>query len=344
MQTTEIVRVSLADILSLGDIPGVPGTAMRDIDEKNVAHLVNSNEYEQWPPVTLYDVPGRGLVMTDGYHRKEARYRLAALTYIEQTMNAAIRDEKERQQEQAIANLPADVQDRLRRESEIKAEIRPYENDREIFKAALVANTRHGKGLKSPVNQALDYYLLTRDETPAPSQSSVALLFGIARASLNEYVKRNEKAQEKAAKEEGKEAPTDEPVQSEDVKKGLRLVKGLAALIEKDAEDMIEPLLALMPVFVTGLCGAYAVTDETEIKAAFRQAIGSDRQALSDVEQVQRWLLAAITPDPVPSRQEKNKAKKAALKKSLDAAPDTFRQTDITKQIEDAASEAAVQA
>jgi len=346
--TTQVGKAFLHDIVSLQDLreSGVqlPETAMREVDEKYVTHLANTN-YTEWPPVTLYDVPDHGLIMTDGYHRCAARRQQAALDYIERMVNAGIREQKGKAQEEAIKGLPQEALDAINSETDIKVEIRPFVDHYGLIKDALLANTKHGKGLKSPVNQALDYYLIAKEEEqatgrPAPSQNQVAILFGITRASLNEYIGRHNKALEKAAKDESKDAaPSDEPDQSEDVKKALRMIKGLTALIEKDAEAMTEPLMSLLPVMITGLCSAFSVAEQADVKAAIRQAVNlSDRTLLADTEQVHLWLLAAIQPDPVPSRQEKGKAKKAALKKALSETPDQFRQADIVEQIEAASS------
>lgn len=338
-----IEMLTLSSLVSLKDSGiKVPEAAMRDLDVKHVEHLTLSN-YEEWPPVVVFDHPS-GYVMADGYHREDARKNQAALSHLQSSGEYDILDKKPGQIEQALARVKAseNIMSTLLDNTLIKAEIRPFTGDREIIKAALLANTKHGKGLKSPVNQALEYYRITRDEEQAPNQSQVADMFYISRQALSKYIEKHNIFPKEAAKSldtasdmasEEKESEPKEELSPEE-KKRNRAVKTLIEAIEQNPETTRPLILKLFPVLVKGLSQSFAFNEDKEYTEALSGIVQGDSRF--DIERLVLRLGEALNPE-LGSIQKKGKAKgKGKGKANQDGTLEPLPQEEIPSEGQEA--------
>lgn len=241
------VTVPLSDLISLKATSFIlPEHAMRPLDQEHVISLAatdGTSEAPSWPPLEVVSTD-EGLAVIDGYHRWAATERniwidllkLEELTPAE--ASKAILSAQELPEEQARFKAATEA-------ATIEVHIGDYASEKDVAKAALTANLKHGLPPKSKalVFIALELYDVTRGEQPEPSQAEIARIVGISRATLNEYLKKREKLQAEAPApgegEEKAEAPAkdeEELIAEKAMKKAEALIKYLNNLYD-DGEE-----------------------------------------------------------------------------------------------------------
>jgi predicted transcriptional regulator len=202
-----IEQVPLSELTSLAETTfHFPEHAMRAVDFDHVYNLMESDP-ALWPNIKVVDTDD-GAVVIDGYHRWKALENIIILNIIDPKWkgNGETPGLKKNEIEKKLYQPRSDtvelaIKHALDRET-IAAEVGVYASEKDIAKAALTANLKHGKApdSKARVHIAYDYFLITRDENPQPSQAEIARMVGISRAALNEHIKKQEKKAELEAK------------------------------------------------------------------------------------------------------------------------------------------------
>ena len=288
-------HVALTDLISLKDTSFVlPPHAMRDLDMQHVINLAETDP-ATWPPIKVVETD-EGLAVIDGYHRWGAMTRLLKLGALGLLEEATAKQNKglETQPDEATQQT---IEDALSKAT-VLAEIGVYRSEKDIAKAALTANLTHGlapKG-KARVQIALEYYLITRDEVPAPTQADIARMVGISPPTLNEYIKKWEKEQEKQAVSEGGE---DETVTAEKpgksgreklLKKAEKLISDVQALASDDQEGYAEIMHFLFTPVLVGVIENYTDKDDKLYTDSLKRTLDKPDHILSqDMPHVQRF-------------------------------------------------------
>lgn len=155
------VRVPLEELHSLRDahIPGAD-LAQRPLNEAQVISLAMADP-ASWPAVVLTRT-SLGLVVIDGYHRREAGKR--------------------------------------RRLSELLADIRPFTSENEVIEAAFQANLTHGVPANATTRSDYAYWLFRT--YPEMKQVEIAKKVGLKPPTVNTAIKRRERERKKAEAEQ----------------------------------------------------------------------------------------------------------------------------------------------
>lgn len=157
-ESEEEFDVNIDDLHDLAEtqIPGVED-ARRPIDQEQKESLVLSNPRE-WPPILVTRAEGIGLVIIDGYHRKEA---------------AIIKGMKQ-----------------------IRATSRAYENANDVVEACFQANVKHG--LRSSAENRSKYAYWLHKTYPDMPQDEIARRAGIKQSTVSKAIARREESKKRA--------------------------------------------------------------------------------------------------------------------------------------------------
>jgi hypothetical protein len=280
------VLVTLSDLISLKDTTFMlPEHAMRELDEAHVIALAatdGTSEIPAWPPLEVVQTDG-GLAIIDGYHREAALIRNLWIRLLQ------LDDSTPAKQTQAIKNALEITADKARfaealSTTEIYVHIGHYTTEKDVAKAALTANLKHGLPPKSKalVYIALELFDITRGEVPETSQAEIARQVGISRATLNEYLQKRGKAQKKAEaeavsptpEEAGAELDVEELTIDKAVKKAQGLIKFLDKLYQEGEERAAsEGFHALFEGVINSYINEYFDRDPKELAETIRHEL-----------------------------------------------------------------------
>ena len=156
-----VVQVPIEAFISLADA-GIPGgdLAVRELDERHIQDLVNSDN-STWPALKAANA-NVGLILVDGYHRREAGRRKGEAT---------------------IATL-----------------VQPYATIQDVIEAAFRANLAHG--LKASDENRGDYVFWLHITYPEMSQEDIARRSGMSQPAVSKAIAKREALLRDAALEE----------------------------------------------------------------------------------------------------------------------------------------------
>lgn len=303
----------------------LPEHATRELDPIHIFNL-SETDASQWPSIEIVEVEA-GLAVIDGNHRWKALERQAAVAALD------LSEATQKEQDKALNNLTPEQQQLVTAAIEelmIPAHFGVYKDDKAVAKAALTANLKHGLPPKSKalVFIAMELYDVTRGEQPEPSQADIARLVGISRATLNEYLKKREKAMEKANIAEvtegegaGEGAAIDEEAQAREkmLKRADKFLKDLEAIYHDDTDTYNEVIKKFFPVVFVATHDMNADNDDTTYGDNIRSMlqVAQDVDA-SEVLYIKKFASALNT----WIKSSAAKAKRLASKKTT-AAPKT---------------------
>lgn len=266
----EIAQAPITELVSLKDTTfTLPEGATRDLVQGHVIEL-SETDVSQWPPAKVVETD-EGLVIIDGYHRQAALQRQITIKFL------GLEDKSVNTQNKAlqapISEAEQNALNELLDNALLKVELGVYSSENAVIKAALTANLMHGLPPASTarVHIAVALYKLTRGDTPEPSQAEIARQVGISRAALNEYLKKDEKAAQKALEEtpaqEGQEdavSPEQETEKAiEKARKATeKFIKSLASFYEECPQAYSEAVKLLLPEVVDGISSTYAESND----------------------------------------------------------------------------------
>lgn len=186
--TAPTVRnIALEDFIHLASSSVQNGSlGTRPLNEKHINVLAHS-DYTQWPNLEAVERP-EGIVLIDGYHRLEAAKRIGI----------------PEPEEDKVPNGDHTVEP----VTSLAVNIRQYESDIAIVKAALLANVHHGLAANAESRTRLGLVLLeemvAKGETPRYTEAAKEA--GISKVTLWEAWGKWQKRKEKLAKQAPKEA------------------------------------------------------------------------------------------------------------------------------------------
>lgn len=264
---TEIVQAPITELMSLRDTSFTfPSYAVRDLDPAHVIEL-SETDASQWPPAKVVET-NEGLVILDGLHRQAALRRQVTVKFL------GLEEKSVHAQNKALeAPLDEATQTALHElldNTLLKAELGVYGSEKAVIKTALTANLTHGlpPTNKARVFIAVELFKVTRGDTPEPSQAEIARQVGISRATLNEYLKKEEKAAQQALEEEAtaQEGQEDAVDPAQEIEKAVekarksteKFIKSLASLYEECPQAYNEAIKMLLPEVVDGISSTYA--------------------------------------------------------------------------------------
>lgn len=293
----------------------LPEHATREIDSEHVFNL-SETDSTLWPSIEVVETD-KGIAVIDGNHRWQALVRQVALEVL------GLSEASKKEQDTALGRVTAaqrDQIDTLLDETLIPAHFGVYRTDRDVAKAALTANLKHGLPPKSKalVHIAVELYDITRGEDPEPSQAEIARMVGIARATLNEYLKKREKEAEKATQEAEVEEVASEKQQKEKseaekwLKKADKFIADLQGMYEEDTETYNAIIKKLFPVVIVATHDMNAEVDETTYGENLREMF----QVAPDVDASQLFYVRKFSSALTQwMKHSAAKAKKALTKK-----------------------------
>ncbi|HEY7417644.1 MAG TPA: hypothetical protein VH593_20845, partial [Ktedonobacteraceae bacterium] len=314
----EMVQVPLSELISLRSTTfRLPEHATRPLDTSHVLELSES-ESSTWPSIEVVETD-EGLAVIDGYHRWEglARATWIKVLGIEDATPAKQRTALEVQHDEATQQK---VQKALE-ETMIRAHIGVYKDEREVGKAALTANLHHGLAPhgKARVLIAMELYDLTRTETPPPNQAQIAREVGIARATLNEYLKKREEEQKRvksvvsgdvdATEDVRGSSPEmeDEALYNQAEKKTDTFLKYANKLYEESPDTYTMVMCKLLPTVVQGVHDAFIDMSVPEYGEELRRSLLIPNEVKSEeVSYVARFTSAL---DSIIERANRNSAR-----------------------------------
>lgn len=275
------VFVPLSDLISLRDTSfKLTEHTLRELDQEHVVALANTcvSEQPQWPPIEVVSTD-EGLAVIDGYHRWKAVERniWIKLLKLEELPPAkvtqAILAASELEEEKEHFNT-------VKAATMIQVHIGDYSSAKEVAKASLTANLKHGLPPKSQalVYIAMELYDVTRCEQPEPSQAEIARMVGISRATLNEYLKKREKLQVEATVDtqtQGDvEIHNEEDAKEKALKKAESLVRFLNKMYQEGEEEAANTAFRfLFESTVQSFMNEFYGHDQRELAEAIRSAL-----------------------------------------------------------------------
>jgi len=267
----QTILAPLNTLLSLKDTSfyaELPAHAIRELNNAHVQELMESDP-STWPPLKVVEVAteqGTRLAVIDGYHRWKARYQQVVIDVLGlQDATPAMR--KKALEDGLVPDILETVHHLLDSVT-LPVEIGVYPDVKAVAKAALTANLQHGLPPtgKARVLIALDLWDVTRGETPEPSQADIARTVGIARATLNEYLKKRAEEQKKRAVTSDTTEPLPQPTDSEKaVKMAHRFIKSLNDLYTNSPENFEAAINVLFPYIVTEFMGLHTEHDDKTV-------------------------------------------------------------------------------
>jgi predicted transcriptional regulator len=292
----ETTLAPLSTLVSLKDtsfFAELPTHATRDLNTSHVQELVESDP-EAWPELKVVEVAteqGTRLAVIDGYHRWKARYQQVIIDVL--GLQEATPAMRRKALEDGIA---PDIQEKvnaLLNSVTLPVEIGIYPTIKAVGKAALTANLKHGLAPsgKARVFIALDLYDVTRGETPEPSQAEIARMVGIARATLNEYLKKREAEQKKSAEksEESEGMSEAEKITEKALRATHKLINTLNELYTNSPEGFETAINVLFPYVNLEFIGLHTDHDDKTVADVIRRLFEtSDDVSTSDMAQVTR--------------------------------------------------------
>ena len=300
--TQKIVNTPITELFHLADVfANLPEYATRELDHNHVLSLAET-DHTQWPSIQVVETNG-GLAIIDGYHRVEALKRQTTIKFLESIH--VLTDEMSSHEIEKKIREPLNESDNrtltdLLDNTLIRAEIADYKNEKEVFKAALTANLKHGLPPKSKalVHIAASLYDITREDTPQPSQSEIARIVGISRAALSEYLLKRKKREEKEQKEAGKssqEKEQEDKTYEKALKSADRFIDSLETIYEESPHAYTQIIQKLFPIVVDGMATVHADNnDKTYLDSIVVLLTSSDDFTSTNVPHVAR-LARALT-------------------------------------------------
>lgn len=178
--SNDTVEIALSDIRDIKELfPQLTENATRAIKPATVNQYA-LGDLSVFPPVKVVET-NKGFGLIDGNHRFQAHVRQVTLKHL----GVFTENSTEREQQTALDKmLPAQHEEiqKLLESAVIDAVIGDYADVAAVNKACLTENLKNGMppASKARVTMALEYYLLSRTDTPSPKQVDIARLFEIA--------------------------------------------------------------------------------------------------------------------------------------------------------------------
>jgi hypothetical protein len=280
------VQVPLTDLISLKATSFIlPEHAMRPIDQEHVIALAamdGTSEIPSWPPLEVVSTD-QGLAIIDGYHREAALLRNIWIDLLKLEELTPAKQSKAILSAQEIAEETARFE-QAKAKASVLVHIGDYASEKEVAKAALTANLKHGLPPKSKalVHIAMELFDVTRGESPEPGQAEIARIVGISRATLNEYLKKREKEQAEAPAPGEGEEQAEAPAKDEEeltidkaVKKAQALVKFLEKLYDDgDERAANEGFHVLFEGVINSFINEFFDRDSKELAETIRHELG----------------------------------------------------------------------